>query len=191
MKRGNWQFAFRTWPWVYVHTRDRLHYSCSKEAFCTVDQPNPGEIEPSFSISGPVEGKKNATRFENPIVQFQARVSVHTTARPGVNAGWAPIAQCSSPLACSSPWGHIICLKLRTKLAARPARAKTLRRSYVSQPPRARLVGRSHPTSRRINASPSCRHGSSRNRVGRRYRNRLGCKSRIATMPRYDDTRRS
>ena len=36
----------------------------SEEAFCTVDQPNPGEIQPSFSISGPVEGKKNATRFD-------------------------------------------------------------------------------------------------------------------------------
>ena len=40
----------------------------SKEAFCTVDQPNPGEIEPSFSISSPVEGKKNDTRFEKILI---------------------------------------------------------------------------------------------------------------------------
>ena len=39
--------------------------SASKEAFCMVDQPNPGDIQPSFSISGPVEGFKKATRFEN------------------------------------------------------------------------------------------------------------------------------
>ena len=50
---------------VCAHSRSS---STSKETYCMVDQPNPGGIKPSFSIPGPVEGFKNATRFENVIL---------------------------------------------------------------------------------------------------------------------------